>query len=271
MIAGAAVLPTGPLLVPGVTAARPPGLDRVTAAARAVVAALPAHDAAVLLTPARAGEPPGVHAGGPATLAGIGRPDLTTTAAAAPALAADLARSLRLPLHPPGPLPLPAAVLPHLLQPPPASPPAGGGAPPDAAHPAPPAREGGAAVVAVVVPAGAEGGDLVGLGRALAGALDGVRAVLVAAGDLAAGLTERSPLALVEGAADWNDRVVDEVAAGRLDLLPRLGPGEAARVGALGWAPLVVLHGATAAARLGLVVRTAAAPRGVGYLVASGA
>jgi len=265
VIAGAAVLPTAPLLVPGVTAARPPGLDRVAAAARAVVAALPAHDVTVLLTAARAGEPPGVHGEGPATLAGIGRPDLTTTAPAAPALAASLARSLGLPLHPAGPLPLPAAVLTHLLQPP---------RPPIAAGPGPgprPGREGGAAVVAVVVPAAAEGGDLVGLGRALAGALDGVPAVLVAAGDLAAGLTERAPLALVEGAADWNDRVVDEVAAGRLDLLPRLGPQEAARVGALGWAPLVVLHGATAAARLGMVVRTAAAPRGVGYLVASGA
>jgi hypothetical protein len=55
VIVGAAVLPTAPLLVPGVTAARPPGLDRVIVAARAVVAALPAHDVAVLLTPARTG------------------------------------------------------------------------------------------------------------------------------------------------------------------------------------------------------------------------
>jgi hypothetical protein len=40
-------------------------------------------------------------------------------------------------------------------------------------------------------------------------------------------------------------------------------------VGAVGWAPLVVLQGVCVRAALGSVLRRYAAPRGVGYLVAS--
>jgi len=326
VIAGAAVLPTAPLLVPGVTAAIPDGLARTVRAARAVVAGLPAHDVAILVTAARPGartatgapaddgEARGVHPGGTASLAAIAHAELTTTAPPAPALARALGAATGLPLvTPPAPLPLGAAVLAHLLHPasptPPvetagplipypvsrpdavagmASTPAAGGCAGAAARTRtghPDARSGPAAadravttagagrsaVVAVVVPAHLEGAALTGLGESVVSALAGVRAVVVAAGDLSAGLTPKAPLALVEGAAAWDERVVDAASSGRLDRVARLGPGEARRVGSLGWAPLVVLAGILACTRLGLVVRSYAAPRGVGYLVAAGA
>jgi len=127
-------------------------------------------------------------------------------------------------------------------------------------------------LVAVAVPSAASAPTLVGVGAAIAEALraDPRPASVIAAGDLAAGLTEKAPLALVDGARAWSDAAVDVVAGGRLDGLARLGPDEAARVGALGWAPLLVLHGALASAKLGLALRMHAAPRGVAYLVAAG-
>jgi len=108
------------------------------------------------------------------------------------------------------------------------------------------------------------------MAEALARALEDRRVAVVAAGDLSAGLTPKAPLTLVEGATAWEEEVVDVVAGGRLERVARMGPGEAARVGALGWAPLVVLAGVCRAAAIGMVVRHHAAPRGVGYLVASG-
>ncbi|MDP8969499.1 MAG: hypothetical protein M3N52_03170, partial [Actinomycetota bacterium] len=107
-----------------------------------------------------------------------------------------------------------------------------------------------------------------GSARALAGC--GVRAVVVTAGDLSAGLTEGSPLYRVDGAAAWDEEVVALVAAGRLDGLAGLGPAEARRVGALGWAPMAVLHGVCVRAGVRLSLRHYSAPRGVGYLVADG-
>jgi hypothetical protein len=244
VITGAAILPTTPLLIPGLSPAAPTVLARVARTVPAAIAALPAADVTILLTTARPGEPTGILTSGIADLTPIGHPARVLTAKQDLALATTLSHATGLPLDDHR-LSLGPAVLVHLL---------------GADRP----------VVGVAVVPG-EGQRLVALGEAIAGALEGLTAVLVAAGDLAAGLTDKAPLALVKGAREWDERVVDAVASGRLDGIPRMGPEEALRVGALGWAPLCVLHGALARQRLGLVVRAYAAPRGVGYLVAAGA
>ncbi|MPZ74499.1 MAG: hypothetical protein GEU74_14960, partial [Nitriliruptorales bacterium] len=129
-----------------------------------------------------------------------------------------------------------------------------------------------APLVPVTVPPTAAFDDLTAVGEAVADAFadDDVRAVVVAAGDLSAGLTEQSPLHLVPGAISWDEQVVAAVDSGRLEGLSRLGPQEARRVGGHGWPALAVLHGATARFKLGMVVRHYSAPRGVGYMVAHG-
>lgn len=234
MIVAGAVVPTAPLLVAPGTTGVPDALGPVAAATTHLLATLPRHDLAILIAP---GPATAAHRGAEASLAGIGRPDLCVVASVHPV--EGLPRAA-------GPLPLGLTVLVHLY-----------------------ARAGGdAPVVPVAVDPCAQAEALVGAGAALADAVGDRRAVVLASGDLSAGLTERAPLALVEGAEAWDGQVVDAVASGRLDRLAWMGPGEARRVGALGWAPLVVLHGICERARLGTMVRRYAAPRGVGYLVA---
>jgi aromatic ring-opening dioxygenase LigB subunit len=94
------------------------------------------------------------------------------------------------------------------------------------------------------------------------------RVAVVAAGDLAATLTTSSPGYLVEGADAWDATAVDAVRATDPDAMTALGPADAARVQARGWAPLVVLLRAAARQdhRFGTVRYHA--PRGVGQLVA---
>lgn len=272
MIVGAAIVPTTALLLPGVAEVLPDGVGEVATAARAALDGLRPFDVAVLLAPAADAA---VHLQARTTLAGIGRPDLTVeaevdTEAALQTAAATGWRPIRTTPAPPsaatratpagppvdtapageGTLPVGLAVLAALVQ---------------GACPQP-----GGRVVPVAVCPSAEADALLRAGGSLAGALDGRCVAVVAAGDLSAGLSPRAPLTLVEGAQAWEDEVVDVVAGGRLDRIARMGPGEAARVGALGWAPIVVLAGICRAAAIGLVVRHHAAPRGVGYLVAAG-
>lgn len=251
MIVGAAVVPAAPLLVPGVAPDLPDALEACAAAVRRSLDGLPPHDLAVLLAVggngSRAGH--GCYDIATATLAGIGRPDLILDAETDIEAVAAVSRVTQFPVFHAEPLPLALAAL--------------------ALH----VRAGRAVpLVPICVPRAASAESLIGVGGGIGEALraSGRRAVLVAAGDLAAGLTAGSPLALVDGARAWSDTAVDVVASGRLHGLAGLGPAEAARVGALGWAPLVVLHGALAVAKLGLAVRLHAAPRGVAYLVASG-
>lgn len=243
MIVGAAILPTAPLLVPGVSATLPDGVPRVYDAVDAAVGALPACDVVVLLA---AGEG-AVHCNGTASLQGIGRPDITAEAEVDAEAAAAVADALGMHLDHAAALPLDLAVLALHL---------GDAAP----------------VVPVTVPATAAYEDLTQMGGALAEASadSDVRVALVAAGDLSAGLTERSPLHLVSGAIFFDEQAVAAVDSGRLQGLARLGPEEAQRVGARAWAPMTVLHGAVAHAKIGMVVRHYSAPRGVGYLVANG-
>ncbi len=245
MIVGAAIIPTAPLLVAGVSERLPEGVDEVADAAAATLRALPPHDMAVLVT---AGRGHAVHTSVEASLAGIGRPDLCVVAPVHGAVEV-VAAAIGSQVDEAGPLPLGHAVLVHLYA-------AARG------HDAAP-------VVPVTVARDADPAVLEAVGAGIQTVAGDGRAVVVAAGDLSAGLTERAPLALVPGARAWDDAVVDTVASGRIGRLGRFGPAGAARVGSLGWAPLVVLHGVCDRARLGTVVRRYAAPRGVGYLVAS--
>lgn len=244
MIVGAAILPCAPLLVPGASASIPEGVGEVCDAIDAALDRLPDHDVAVLLAGASAG---GLYDAASASLAGLGLPGITMEAPVDAVAAERISGLAQYPVHRGEPLPLDLAVLTLLVG---------------------DARQ----VVPIDVPSLAAFDVLSAVGVAIAAALEGdeVRAVVISAGDLSAGLTERSPLHLIEGAADFDAQVVDIIDSGRLDGLARVGPAEARRVGARAWAPMAVLHGSLARAKIGMVRRRYAAPRGVGYLVAHG-
>ena len=122
----------------------------------------------------------------------------------------------------------------------------------------------------VQVPRGVTFAALAGLGEELVERSMAERYVVVAQGDLSAGLRADSPRPGIPGAAMWDEQAVGAIDASRLEALAKLGPEEAARVHALGWAPLATLAGICRAARLATVVRHYSAPRGVGYVVAQG-
>ena len=246
MIVGAAVLPTAPLLIPGVSATLPDGLGKVRGCVDAAVASLPPCDVLVLVA-AGVG---GVHGSGLVSLEGLGRGDLSTQVPVSTKAVAALQSAASISGEAPrqdGPLPLDLGVL--------------------ALHVAAVAP-----VAPVSVPGDAPFQELSAAGAAIARTFDGadVRAAVVVAGDLSAGLTEKSPLHLVSGAIFWDEQAVAAVDGGRMDALARLGPEEATRVGARGWAALAVLAGLTRETRFAMVVRHYSAPRGVGYMVASG-
>jgi hypothetical protein len=245
MIVGAAVLPSAPLLVPGVSGSPPEGVATVCDAIAAALEGLPDHDVVVLVAGADQGT---LYDEAQANLAAIGRPDITCPAKVDSVVLERLSGLVQYPLHRGEPLSLGLAVLTLLVGP---------------ALP----------VVPLDVPCGASFESLTAIGVGIAGSVEDpdLRAVVVAAGDLSAGLTERSPLHRLEGAIDFDAQLVDVVDSGRLGALARLGPAAAREFGAVGWAPLAVLHGALARAKLGLVRRHYSAPRGVGYLVAHGA
>ena len=243
MIVGAAVLPTAPLLGPGVSPALPDGIPRVCDAMDAVVDGLPDSDLLVLVAEGEGG----LHDTGFATLEGIGRADIAVEAEVDGDAVSRLSASTQYPMYRGAALPLNLAVLTlHVGE--------------------------VAPIVPLAVPASAAFDVLVGLGASIARTFadPDLRVTVVVAGDLSTGLTEKSPLHLVDGAIFFDEQAVAAVDSSRLDALRRLGPGEARRVGAPGWAPLAVLHGAAASAKIGMVVRHYSAPRGVGYLVASG-
>jgi hypothetical protein len=241
VIVGAAVLPTAPLLVPGMTTGLPDGFPPLREAMDRTLLGLPPHELAVVVAASRDDAEVGVWDDAVASLGGIGRPDLRIEfpATGGAALAGELGLPVRA-----GNLPLDLSVLTHLV-----------------------GRQ--RRLLPICVSAGASAADLAKLGAGIAAGIQEL-AVVVCAGDLSAGLNARAPLSLVSEARAWDDQVVDAVASGRLDGLARLGPDESLRVGARGWAALAVLHGICRTAKLGTMVRRYAAPRGVGYLVASG-
>jgi hypothetical protein len=127
------------------------------------------------------------------------------------------------------------------------------------------------AIAPVTVPAGASAAGLADIAVGIEAAANAVSGPvgLVAAGDLAATLDASSPGYLVEDAARWDTELTDAVR--RLDpgAVGVLGPGEAARVQARGWAPVVVAVLLAAARGDAFEQVVYAAPRGVGQLVAS--
>ncbi|MGH8930408.1 MAG: hypothetical protein ACRDZO_07180 [Egibacteraceae bacterium] len=123
-------------------------------------------------------------------------------------------------------------------------------------------------VAPIALGSGASARDLHELGACLA--RRSRRIVAIAAGDLSAGLEERSPRSRIHGAQAWDEAVLTAVVDGDRDALARLGPGEARRVVAQGWAPILATVSAGAAAALDLRLLHYSAPRGVGYLVAHG-
>lgn len=245
MIVGACVLPSAPLLVPGVSPDLPPGVEAVADAIDAAVDPLRDSDATVLLAP---GPTTAVHGDACADLAGIGRPDIAEHRAVHPAMVEALSGALGVDAVRAVPLPLGLAVLALLLG----------------------ARE---PLVPVTVADDADFTTASAVGAAVADAARGEGApdtVVVAAGDLSAGHGPASPRPDVTGAAAYDERVVDLIDTGRLHGLADLGPAEARRVHAVGWPALAALHGVLASAKVGLVRRRYAAPCGVGYLVAEG-
>lgn len=245
MIVGACVLPSAPLLVPGVSPDLPPGVEPVADAIDAAVDPLRDSDATVLLAPGRT---TAVHADAHADLVGIGRPDIAEHRAVHPVATEAIAGALGVEPVRPGSLPLGLTVLALLLG----------------------ARE---PLVPVTVADDADVTTASAVGASVAAAARGEGApdtVVVAAGDLSAGHGPASPRPDVVGAAEYDGRVLDAIDSGRLDRLADLGPAEARRVHAVGWPALAALHGALASAKVGLVRRRYAAPCGVGYLVAQG-
>lgn len=245
MIVGACVLPSAPLLVPGVSPDPPPGVAPVADAIDAAVDPLRDSDATVLIAP---GHITAVHADACADLAGIGRPEIAEHRAVHRGVIDAVASALGVEPVRAAPLPLGLAVLALLLG----------------------ARE---PLVPITVVDDADFTTASAVGAAVADTARGEGApdtAVVAAGDLSAGHGPASPRPDVDGAAAYDQRVVDLIDAGRLDRLAELGPAEARRVHAVGWPALAALHGALASARIGLVRRRYAAPCGVGYLVAQG-
>lgn len=249
-LVGATIIPTAPLLVPGVSARLPDGVAEVRAAVKAALERLERAEIAVLIAAGEgatgatgaAGAARGQgstgeggadeHAG--ASLAGFGYPGI----AARVRVVGWLTETRRYDPLPPG-----LAVLALLL---------GDHAP----------------VAPINVNAHATAERLATLGAAIA-ARPRERAILLAAGDLSAGLHERSPRYRVEGAVAWDEMMVAAIEAQRPERLAALGPAEARRVAALGWAPIVVAQAACMAAGLRLRTRHYSAPRGVGYLIAA--
>ena len=214
------------MLVPGMSATLPDGVGQVRDAVEAALRAAAGQDADLTILVA-AGAPAGAYASAEANMRGFGRPDLARTYRTASADGHA------------GPLPPGLAVLALLLD---------------------PATR---LVLPLAVDPGSSAEGLEAVGAQLASRPG--RSVVIAAGDCSAGLDERSPRWRIDGAAAWDRQLVAAVAAGDRESLAMLGPEEAWRVVALGWAPIVVAQAAIGGP---FRVRSYSAPRGVGYLVA---
>jgi hypothetical protein len=242
VLIGAASLPGAPLFVPGVGSGLGSALAQLRASVLRVGRALPDADVLVLVASGQ----PALHDAVTADLTGLGYPGHRRKLEPCPPAIAALSGMTQYPRVRRPRLPLDLATLTLLV-------------------------DRNVPIVALEASASAEFSVLSALGVSVVQALQetGLTANLVAAGDLSAGLHERSPLARRDGAEAWDARVVDLFNRKQSAGLAELGPHDAAAVGARGWAPLCVLHGAAVSAGLRLALRRYAAPRGVGYLVMS--
>lgn len=241
-LAAAVVLPSAPLLIPGVSARPPAATDAVRAAIGHALAALPPHDLRILLAGAGVPGDAGVYTAGRADLGGLSRPELAASLGTPLPLAAALGAATGLDVRD-GAVPVDLAVL--ALQ---------------------AVRAGDCPTVAVAVP-WSEGASLVALGARLREALP-AGAVVIAAGDLSAGLGAQSPRPKAADGAAWNEAALLALGGGDAAAVAALGPVRAAAAAARGWPALAVLLGLLDSAPASLEVRCAAAPRGVGYVVA---
>lgn len=125
-------------------------------------------------------------------------------------------------------------------------------------------------VAAITVPRGASARGLADIAVGIGSAIDAVAGpvTVIATGDLAATLTERSPGYLVEGAAAWDAAAVDAVERGDRQAFADLGPQEAQRVRAIAWAPIMVALELAGAGDVSFPEVHYLAPRDVGQLVA---
>jgi hypothetical protein len=249
-LAALAVVPAAPLLLPAVSPAQPGAVADAVAALRADVAAtlgtLRARPlrSVVLLA---GGDEVLLHAASSATLGSYGLPDVAAPIGLDRELLAELGARSQAPSIQEEALHGDLAVLALLLA---------------AAHP-------GLPVVPLTVPWSASRPVLDGLASGLVratGAVDGEVAVL-ATGDLAATLDTTSPGYLVDGAPEVDAAAVAALRDGDEEAFAALGPAEAARVQARGWAPLTVLLAAGRLTDLRLAEVTYHAPRGVGQVV----
>jgi hypothetical protein len=242
-------IPAAPLLLPAVSPAQPPELVEPVAALRKDVAGalggLAGIDSVILLA---RGDEALVHDANEATLASYGHPEVRCDLAHDEELLKAVSARGQLPRVRDDRLDGDLAVLATLVT---------------AAVP-------GVRLLSVTVPAA--GSDALAASAAgLRGAAEASdrRVAVVAAADLAASLTTASPGYLVEGADTWDAAVVEAVRAGDADAMGALGPADAARVQARGWAPLVVLLRVAARQEHRFERVAYHAPRGVGQLVAS--
>jgi hypothetical protein len=242
-------VPSAPLLLPAVSPAQPPGVAEQVAELRAAVdrALAPVADVDSVILVA-AGDEALVHDANRATLASYGHPDVTTELAHDEELLSAVASRGQIPRVRDDRLDGDLAVLASLVT---------------AVRP-------GGSLLSVTVPYAA-GTDALGATAAgltgAAAATDRNVAVVVAA-DLAATLDTTSPGYLVEGATDWDAAAVAAVRDGDVEAMAALGPAEATRVQARGWAPLSVLLTVARQLQHRFDEVTYLAPRGVGQLVA---
>ncbi|MBW3578843.1 MAG: hypothetical protein KY462_14105 [Actinobacteria bacterium] len=245
---GAAVIPGAPLMVPAASPDQPADIRGEVAELRHLanraLADLPDSDVVVLV----AAGPRGIFDRAIASLAPLGVEGAEVELPVATDAVDDLSRLTQYPMFRGDPLTLSHSALALQLH----------------------AVRGTTTVLPVNVPPNTDFEVLVSVGASIGEAFReaGLVAAVVAAGDLSAGLSQRSPAHAIEGASQWDAAVVAAVKDGDLRRLAGLGPDAAERVRALGWAPLAVVHGVCAAGRLTPQLLGYGAPRGVGELVA---
>jgi aromatic ring-opening dioxygenase LigB subunit len=245
-----AAVPAAPMLVAGVSPRQPATIADEVAALRASVLealrGLPDVDAIVLLT---GGEDATLPDGGCVDLAGYGHPQVRADVPVDRELLTAIATRTGTPRVRADVLTGDLAVLTLLTA---------------EARP-------GAVVVPVTVATAAGAPSLAGFAAGLSGAVDasGRDVAVLAAGDLSASRDTSSPGYLVEGAVDWDEAAVAALMDADVDAFARLGPAEARRVAARGWAPLTVVLTVARGAGLRFARCEVRAPRGVGQLVAT--
>lgn len=248
-ITSVSLLPAAPLVLPAASPAQPAAfaaaVDQLRGAVEGIVDRLPSADSALLLLP---DEEALVIDAPQASLGSYGRPDVTAAVVIDEALIAAVSARGQAPRVRSDSLTGDAAVLALVLA----------GTRPDLA------------LAPVTVPRRANAAGLDGVAMGLARAVASVdhEVAVIAAGDLAATLDTTSPGYLVEGASDWDERLVAAVRATDPQAAGALGPDEARRVQARGWAPITVALTLAQGCSWRFDAVTYLAPKGVGQIVA---